>query len=119
MPDDQKAVAAQPPVARIKNPEGRSKRVPLVYPVEFDGVDWVDIEIRRCTGAEITAYVNSMATGGEFVLPPVIQCPIEVWNGMDADDQFMVDEAAQAFMPRRLKAAVELLSGTGANTSGK
>jgi len=118
MADEVKAEAG-PPVARFVNMEGRSKRIPLQYPFELDGVLWEEVEIRRCTGSEITAYVNDMVAGGDFVLPPVIQCPIEVWNAMDADDQFTVDEAAKAFMPRRLKAAVELLSGTGANTSGK
>ncbi len=109
----------EPPVARIVNPAGRSKLVPLQFPVEFDGKVWDSIEIRRCTGGEMRDYFEAMAEAGCFVMPPVIQCPIEVWEAMDADDQYIVDEEAQAFMPRRLKAAVELLSGTGANTSDK
>lgn len=111
--------AKEPPVARIVNPEGRSKLVALQFPVEFDGKVWSAIEVRRCTGAEIKTYFEQMGSGGDFVLPPVIQCPMEVWEALDADDQFFVDEEAQAFMPRRLKAAVELLSGTGGNTSDK
>lgn len=120
MTDNTKPEAAKkPPVARILNPEGRSKQVPLQFPVEFDGTVWSAIEVRRCTGGEIKAYFDQMGAGGDFVLPPVIQCPMEVWEALDADDQFVVDEEAQAFMPRRLKAAVELLSGTGVNTSDK
>lgn len=117
MTDDAKKNGPQ--VARIVNPEGRSKIIPLRFPVEFDGKVWEGIEVRRCTGSEITAYFDEMSPDKGFVLPPVIQCPMEVWNVLDADDQADVDEAAQAFMPRRLKAAVELLSGTGANTSDK
>ncbi|KQW30744.1 hypothetical protein ASE36_00115 [Rhizobium sp. Root274] len=109
----------EPPVARIVNPAGRSTVVPLQFPVEFDGKHWESVEIRRCTGKEVQDYLEGMGTAAEFVLPPVIQCPLAVWHAMDADDQYTVDEAAQAFMPRRLKAAVELLSGTGANTSDK
>lgn len=114
-----KEVTTAPPVARIVNMEGRSKEVPLQYPVEFDGKIWDSIEVRRCTGAEIKSYFEQMTSGEAFTLPPVIQCPIAVWEALDADDQFAVDEVAQAFMPRRLKAAVELLSGTGENTSAK
>lgn len=108
-----------PPVARIINPQGRSKSVPLQFPVEFDGKVWDAIEVRRCTGAEIKAYFERMGEGGAFALPPVVQCPMEVWDALDADDQFVVDEAAQAFMPRRLKAAVELLSAVGEKSSAK
>lgn len=109
----------EPPVARIVNPAGRSKVVPLQFPIEFDGKIWDSIEIRRCTGKEVQDYFEAMGNSAEFVLPPVVQCPLAVWHAMDADDQYLVDEEAQAFMPRRLKAAVELLSGTGANTSDK
>lgn len=109
----------EPPVARIVNPEGRSKTIPLVFPVEFDGKVWDNIEIRRCTGAEMKVYFEALASGKAFALPPVITCPMEVWDAMDADDQYTVDQEAQAFMPRRLKAAVELLSATGANTSDR
>ncbi len=119
---DQKAEATastEMPVARIVNLEGRSKTVPLEYPVEFAGAVWDSIEIRRCTGQEIADYFNRMSQSATFVMPPVIQCPVEVWQALDADDQDTIDEAAQAFMPRRLKAAVELLSETGANMSGK
>lgn len=108
-----------PPIARIINPQGRSKSVPLQFPVEFDGKVWDAIEVRRCTGTEIRAYFDKMGEGGQFSLPPVVQCPMEVWAALDADDQFTVDETAQAFMPRRLKAAVKFLSETGENTSDK
>lgn len=110
----------EPPVARIVNPAGRSKMVPLQFPVEFDGKIWDSVEIRRCTGTEIKKYMEQMANREEtFTLPPVVICPVAVWEAMDADDQLTIDEESQAFMPRRLKAAVELLSEIGVNTSGK
>jgi len=120
MTDDTKPEEAkEPPVARIVNPEGRSKLVPLQFPVEFDGTVWSAIEVRRCTGAEIKADFERMGEGGEFVLPHVLQCPMVVWWALHDDDQLLVDEESRAFMPRRLKAAVEFLSETGANTSDK
>lgn len=101
------------PVARITTTKERDRDVPLEYPVQFGDILYESIHIRRVTGQQIADFSNAMQeaarAGGELPIPPVIDCPVEVWNALDADDQAAVDEAAQAFMPRRLKAVAEQL----------
>ena len=97
------------PAAKMVSMNGREKWVTLDYPVAFDGIIWEQIRVRRVTGEELNEYLKQ--AGQDFVLPPVVDCPIEVWNGMDADDQASVDEAAMEFMPKRLRAAAEALAG--------
>lgn len=109
---------AEPPVARIQSPKEREKLVPLEYPVEFDGTLWTEIRVKRITGREIEQYFESLGNGSAFKIPPVVDCPIEVWDAMDADDQDSVDTVARLFMPRRLKAAAELLGIPGEASSG-
>lgn len=98
------------PVAKFVNEEGRSRMIPLEYPVEFDGKLWTEIEIRRVTGGQMDAYMKAVVAG-ENVLPPVIACPMPVWEAMDADDQFTVDQAAAPFMPKRLKRLMAATAG--------
>lgn len=97
------------PAAKIVSMDGREKWVTLDYPIAFDGIIWEKIRVRRVTGQELSEYLRQ--ADQDFVLPPVVDCPIEVWNGMDADDQTSVDEAAMGLMPKRLRAAAEALSG--------
>ncbi len=112
-----------PKEARFINPEGRSKVVPLAYPVEVDVLvdgemqqqTWTEITVSRVTGKQVQEYIKKLADG-ENVLPPVLHCPPEVWDALDDDDQFTVDEEAKAFMPRRLKVAAEYLSKDGEST---
>lgn len=109
---------AEMPVARIVSPKEREKFVDLDYPVEFDGVVYEKIRIQRITGKELEDYFDSLGTGKAFQIPPVVDCPVEVWDAMDADDQDSVDVVARAFMPRRLKAAAKLLGVPGEASSG-
>lgn len=107
---------AAPPVAKIISPVDREKVVPLTYPVEFNGTVYSSITVRRVTGKEVKDYLDKIGVEA-FTLPPTIDCPFEVWEAMDADDQLVVDEAAMAFMPRRLKVAVEQILKSGALSS--
>lgn len=95
---------AEKPVARIVTNLPREKEVTLTYPVEFDGRLYETIQIRRITGSQVADYMDRLQQG-ERIMPPVVECPVEVYEAMDADDQDMVDEAAMDFLPRRLKAA--------------
>lgn len=101
------------PVARIVSPKEREKMVPLEYPVEFDGRLYEEIRVRRVTGVEIAAFSEALrvasASGGEMPIPPVIDCPLQVWGALDADDLAAVEDASQDFFPRRLKAVAEEL----------
>jgi hypothetical protein len=69
--------------------------IPLEWPVDFDGKLWTEIEIRRVSGKEVRVYLDALRTSEGDILPPMIDCPIEVWNALDADDQQTIDEAAQ------------------------
>jgi hypothetical protein len=92
------------PIARFVGGAPRAKMIPLEWPVEFDGKLWTEIRIRRASGKEVRDYLEQLRTSEADVLPPMIDCPIEVWNALDADDQLTIDEAAAEFMPKRLRA---------------
>ena len=115
-PEENKA-PAEMPVARIVSPKEREKLVPLEYPVEYDGVLYEEIRIRRVTAQQVADFFAELRKSESFVLPPMIDCPVEVWQALDDDDQMAVDDAAKAFTPRRLKAAVKLIQEAGVNTS--
>lgn len=103
----------KPPVARIVSPKEREKMVPLEYPVEFDGVLYEQVKVRRASGKEVQAYMDRMRNGDANAVPPMVDCPQEVWDAMDDDDQVTVDQAARPFWPRRLNAALGLIQETG------
>jgi hypothetical protein len=124
MADEQTKTVGEPPVARIVSPKEREKMVPLEYPVEFDGKLYTEIRVHRVTGKEVETYMNLVRSGNSSAVAPMVDCPQEVWDAMDDDDQEAVDRAARPFFPRRLIAAYglaeEMLStqDPGENTSG-
>ncbi|MBX9457112.1 MAG: hypothetical protein KL863_14395 [Rhizobium sp.] len=81
----------------------RSKIIALEWPVEFDGKVYHQIRVHRVTGKEMRDFMEELRSGDGAVMPPMIDCPLAVWEGMDADDQHTLDEAAGEFMPKRLK----------------
>ena len=117
MADEKKTEAPEIPVARIVSEKPREKLVPIDFPVEFDGIVYEAIKVRRISGKELQTYFDGLGVAGVFNIPPVVDCPMEVWDAMDADDQEKVDEIALAFMPRRLKAAAQLLEAPGEASS--
>jgi hypothetical protein len=98
--EDQAPAAA--PMARIVTDRPMSKIVPLEWPVEFDGIVYRQIRVKRVTGGEVRDYFEKLRAG-EAVMPPMIECPLEVWEALDADDQSTIDEAVAAFVPKRMK----------------
>lgn len=115
--EEQKQEQPAPPVARIVSTDVREKIVPLAWPVEFDGKIWTEIKVRRVTGKEVAAYFDKMREGDAESVAPMIDCPQEVWDAMDDDDQVTVDEAARPFWPRRLVQALGLSRELGGDTS--
>lgn len=107
--ENQKTEAAEKPkVASIVTTTERSKVHPLKFEVEFDGTVYKEVPIKRCTAKEISeyndvlrAYINSEANGMSPV-PPWIDIPQEVYDAMDDDDNYHLEEAAVDFIPRRL-----------------
>jgi hypothetical protein len=92
--------------ARFLGTAPREKLVRLEYPFELDGQEWNEVRLRRATGVEVENYMDALQRG-EKVIPPMFDFPMEVYDAMDDDDRFAVDEAVIPFLPRRLKAAAE------------
>jgi hypothetical protein len=118
MTDEAKTEPAETVVeAKLVPNADRERWVPLKFPVAF-GDEIIDkIRVRRITGKEVQDFMTKMGTSSEFVIPPVIDCPLAVYNEMDADDQEAVEVAAQDFLPRRLQRVAELILNSGAAPS--
>ena len=112
MADEQEA----PRVARVGG-AARELVVPLEYPVEFDGNTYTEVTLRRVTGKQIEDYMEALGRG-ERPIPPMFDCPIEVYDAMDDDDRFELDKAVVPFLPRRLRAAAEPDPRAAGLTSG-
>ncbi len=93
-----------PRAARIASEAPREKLVPLEYPVEFDDKTWTEVRIRRVTGKQVEEYMDALGRN-ERPMPPMFDFPIEVYDAMDDDDRFAIDEAVVPFLPRRLRVA--------------
>lgn len=91
------------PIARVIYGREHEKLVPLEWPVEFDGKLWTEIRVHRVSGKEVSDYLRTLQASDADILPPMIDCPIEVWNALDDDDQHAIDLAAMEFTPKRLK----------------
>jgi len=116
--DPKQEQPAASPVAKIVSPKSREQAVPLEYPVEFDGKTWTEIVVRRVSAGEVDAFMEALAEDKQ-VMPPVIDCPREVYDAMDDDDRFELDRVMLDFLPRRLKvAAAGLIQSTDGPSSG-
>ncbi|RWC91642.1 MAG: hypothetical protein EOS72_03015 [Mesorhizobium sp.] len=104
-------------IARVVSTAPREKIVDLEFPVEFDGVIYTMVKVRRVTGKEVEDYMEALGRD-ERPMPPMIECPREVYDAMDDDDRFALDEAVLPFLPRRLKAAAEQSLPAAGLTSG-
>ncbi|WP_051960440.1 hypothetical protein [Devosia riboflavina] len=111
-------VAAPAPAVRFASDRPRSKQVPLEWPLEFGGRLYDSITIRRCTGTEISEYVIATAAGQD-VMPPVVDCPKEVYDALDDDDLYEVDKVVRDFLPRRFREATEPTPEVSGSTSTK
>ena len=106
--------------------DARQKWVDLDHPFTLDGVRWERVPVRRCTAKEVSDYIDAFLSGNAAdIMAPMIGCPVEVFEAMDADDQVKVDDEAKAFTPRRLLKLHEMMakfdeqaSTDGGNTSG-
>lgn len=114
------AEVAPAPVAKFIGDLPRDKIVPLEWPIEFDGKLYEAIRIRRVSAKEVRDYLEALRTSEADIMPPMIDCPLEVWSALDADDHDAVDQAAMEFTPKRLKAifdAVVTLDAAGTATT--
>lgn len=111
-----------PKLAKIITPKERHIDVPLEWPVEFDGQVYESVRIRRVTGREVEAFIHAATAAGEnspAPKPPMLDCPVEVYEALDDDDRLAVEEALTPFLPRRLKAVLALTLATTSTSSEK
>lgn len=89
---------------RIVTPKARSAEVELDWPVEVDGILYDKITVRRVTGREVEKFIRDTmeAKDGERPQPPLIDCPLAVYEALDDDDRLKLEEAMLPFLPRRL-----------------
>lgn len=99
----EKTETKEPISAYIENPAAREKLVQLQWPVRFGETLVTEIRVRRITGREVQDFFAKLKDGGSL-MPPTVDCSIEVWDALDADDQAEVDREAADFFPRALKA---------------
>ncbi len=105
--DEPAVVVIEKASPRIVGGPSRSQKVKLIYPVEYDGKIWTEIEVRRITTAELAAFIEA----SEDRVPPNVCAPKEVVDALDAEDGFAVEEATARFFPRRLPATMEPSTG--------
>lgn len=106
MNDDIKPPADAPAVAKAvaKIAGERSKTIPLEWPVEYDGKVYSEITVRRMTGREVQEFFKSKDDAGGL---PMFDCPREVIEALDADDDVTINKAVLDFLPRSLRGSDE------------
>lgn len=109
------APAGKPAAPRLLG--NRSEVVPLQYPVEYDGRVWTAITVSRMTLAQIRDFIADIARDADKARLPMFDAPPEVMDSLDPDDDDLIGEVVERFMPRRLRPADGLTPDSGASTS--
>jgi hypothetical protein len=118
MPENDLLSATQDAAPKFVGGPPRLRKIPLTYPVEFNGVVYKEIEIRRLTAKDVADFIENLCGDDRKAARlPVFGCPPEVIDGLDADDFDVVDKAALDFLPRALKQAIDTPPANGATTS--
>ena len=106
-----------------------TKTIVLEGVVEYGDELITEIEIQRCTFAELQTFLEAINAPepkeGEPLLPAVqplgLVMPAEKWAAIEpyllADDIEKIQDAVNDFTPRRLKVAAEQASPSGVATS--
>lgn len=87
-----------PASPRFVGDRRRDVVVPLEWPIEYDGKVYNEIRVRRMTGAEVAAFVNS--DDGTL---PMVEAPKVVIDALDADDAMAINKAITDFLPQSLR----------------
>lgn len=89
--------------ARVIAPRKTEDFVELDYPVTVDGEEITKIRIRRATGVQVSEFMAAIGVGNKTIVPPVVDCPWEIWSQLDDDDVLRIEKAAFDFLPQRLR----------------
>lgn len=103
-PEEATTTAAKP-AATFVNAADRTRGIDLRWPVEFDGQRFERINIRRMTAADVANFLADIETKGSAARLPIFDCPVEVLDALDADDDERLQEAVLDFLPQRLRMA--------------
>lgn len=95
--------AAETAVARIVSDKERARTIELEWPVEFEGVVYDTVTIRRLTTKEVVDFLATI-DGQAQVRWPMYDVPDAVLDALDDDDSFLLDEVVKGFLPRRFQA---------------
>jgi hypothetical protein len=80
-------------------------QVKLKYPVEFEGVAYREVTMRRAKGRDLLAITKASKDdeieGGFVAIALLASVPREVVDEMDADDVAMLTEVVSGFLPKR------------------
>jgi hypothetical protein len=101
------AEAAKSAFPAFVNAASRHETVPLDWPIEYDGITWAAITVRRMTTADIAAFAAQAAVDAAPVPTrfPMFDAPDAVLDMLDVDDADRLNEVVQRFLPRRFQAA--------------
>lgn len=111
------------PVARIADRSRIESIVRLEHPVEFDGKIYDAVTVASPTVAQIAAFserVSQARERGEStddIRLPMFDVPDEVLDALHLDDDDLVTEAANRFLPRRFRASPESASGSSSGSA--
>jgi len=113
MAETTETTAEDKPVARLVDNPAREAWVDLDWPVQYGDEIIARIRVRRVSGKEVQDYFNGMGKDENFIIPPVIDCAMDIWNVLDAEDQEKIEVRAQDFFPPRLRRVAELILANG------
>ncbi len=107
MSDD--SIQAAGTVPKFVAGKARTETVPLEWPIEYDGKVYAKITVTRPTNAALEEWRNHLAekrsAGGDIKGErlPMFDAPKAVLDALDPDDDDMVSEIAERFLPRRFR----------------
>jgi hypothetical protein len=107
--------AASKPVARQILPAGfeAERTIPLTVPVEFDGIAYTSVSIRRLKGSDFRLLQQMSGNEDVALLGIVTGLPAAIIDELDANDFIALTEAAQDFLPQKRQAAAGSTSVDG------
>lgn len=89
------------------------KTIDLTIPVEFDGVVYGSISIRRLKGADFGKLKKIAGDEDAGLLSLVTDCPPQVLGELDADDYLRLADEARPFLPRSFLEGAAPTSASG------
>lgn len=108
---------------RYVSDKPRHATITLDWPIEFEGTTYTEIGLRRLTAGEVAAFMDAARAKVEadpdanprapiFVDANGEPIPDALFDALDDDDGFKLDEAAQGFLPRRFQGAPRVSDST-------